>query len=130
MLLASLGRWDEALPYVSALLSQSSNDPYLHAHLLSLEGIIAAHDGNRPRAQEIEAEIEKDAGRHDLGVSKLMRARIAAHLGDRDRAVTLLAQAEAEGVGLTSPNDPFRYDPLLLPLTGYPPFEELVKPRG
>ena len=130
MLLASLGRWDEALPYVSALLSQSSNDPYLHAHLLSLEGIIAAHDGNRPRAQEIEAEIEKDAGRHDLGVSKLMRARIAAHLGDRDRAVSLLTQAEAEGVGLTSPNSPFRYDPLLLPLTGYPPFEEVVKPRG
>ena len=61
-------------------------------------------------------------GRHTLG-----RAAIAAGLGQRQQAITLLQQALTEGqeysVGLHA-------DLWFASLRGYPPFEELLRPKG
>ncbi len=55
------------------------------------------------------------------------RAAIAAQLGDKDEAVDLLREAFAQG-------QPYgiwlHRDATLEPLRGYPPFEDLVRPKG
>lgn len=58
------------------------------------------------------------------------REIIAAHLGERSRAVGLLEQALSEGANLTRPLNILQHDSLLLPLKGYPAFMELLKPVG
>ncbi len=62
-----------------------------------------------------------------FGANTYWRARIAALLGERERAVSLLrdgfAQGRSYGAYLHA-----EYD--LEPLRGYPPFEELLRPKG
>jgi hypothetical protein len=60
----------------------------------------------------------------------LLRARVAAHLGERSRAVALFQQALGDGLNLTTPLNRFRYDPLLVPLLGFPAFEAHLQPVG
>ena len=61
------------------------------------------------------------------GANTLWRARIAAVLGDRGEAVRLLGQAIDDGrpYGLW-----LHRDPDFEALRSFPPFEELVRPRG
>ena len=55
------------------------------------------------------------------------RAAIAAHLGEKDRAVDLLAEAFSQGwsysIGIHAYFD-------LEPIWDYPPFQELIEPKG
>jgi hypothetical protein len=53
----------------------------------------------------------------------LVRARMAAGLGRREEAVTLLRIPKA---GISSPSE-YHFDPLLAPLRGYPPFEAFLE---
>lgn len=129
-LLSSLGRWNDVAPLARDAMSRVRTDKYLRGHLLSITGVVAAHQGNRAEAQRAEAQLAAGAGKYDYGFSKLMRARIAAHLGERSRAVGLLQQALSEGANLTSPLNILQHDSLLLPLNGYPAFMELLKPVG
>ena len=63
----------------------------------------------------------------DFGYRELARARIAAHLGQYDRATSLLQQSAAEGVRLHLLwGIDFMSDPFLAPLRAYPPFVKLV----
>ncbi len=69
--------------------------------------------------------------RWSQGAIPLNRARIAAHLGDSDRAVEMLEAAiqqavlaNAEGVGTVGS------DPFLLPLRQYARFRTLLKPTA
>ena len=130
-LLTSLGRWNEVLPMVQEAMPRvRKENTFLRRHLQSVAGVTAARLGNAVEAARLEAELAAEAGRHDFGGSKVMRARIAAHLGQRSRAVGLLQQALAEGANLTIPSNIFEGDGLLLPLRGYAPFMELLKPVG
>jgi len=129
-LLNSLGRWNDVTPLAQDAMSRVRTDKYLRGHLLSITGVVAAHQGNRAEAQRAEAQLTAEAGKYDYGFSKLMRARIAAHLGERSRAVGLLQQALSEGANLTRPLNILQHDSLLLPLNGYPAFMELLKPVG
>lgn len=129
-LLNSLGRWSEARPLVQNEIPRVQNNVNLRRHLLSIAAVIAANMGDRSAAEKIEAQLISETDRFNHGSIKLMRARIAAHLGERDRAVGLLQQALSEGVNLTIPHNIFQHDPLLLPLNGFPPFMELLKPVG
>jgi DNA-binding SARP family transcriptional activator len=52
----------------------------------------------------------------------LLQARIAASLGEKDRAVNLIAQMSIRGS--------LHQETTFQPLLGYPPFEELQRPRG
>jgi hypothetical protein len=61
-------------------------------------------------------------GRHTLG-----RAAIAAGLGQRQQAITLLQQALTEGQEYSVR---LHADLWFASLRGYPPFEELLRPKG
>jgi len=61
------------------------------------------------------------------GDALLRRSCIAAALGERDLAVTLLRRAFAKGVSYSSA---LHRQPDLRLLQGYAPFEELLRPKG
>jgi tetratricopeptide (TPR) repeat protein len=121
--LYALGRVTEAILTVDSLLAGPSAAP---ADALGLRGVLAARQGDRPRAQEINTRLAALPRTYSFGVPTVWRARIAAALGDRDAAVTLLRTAFAEGreydLWLHRDQD-------LASLGGYPPFEELTRAK-
>jgi hypothetical protein len=62
-----------------------------------------------------------------FGSHTYWRACIAAHLGDKQKAVKLLKEAfnQGQNYGVYLHNDME-----LEPLRDYPPFQELIKPKG
>jgi tRNA A-37 threonylcarbamoyl transferase component Bud32/TolB-like protein len=103
----------------------------MRAEIASRRAIALVHLGRRAEALAIDTVLSLTVGkRWDFGRSALARGRIAAHLGDRDRAVRLLAEAVSGGaVNLLE-----RYvapsadmDPLLLPLRTNPGFIVLAR---
>jgi serine/threonine protein kinase len=90
-----------------------------------LRGVIAAHLGERAEAGRIAAQLAAMPPEL-LGGNTLWRARIAAQLGDRDQAVSLVRAAMAEGSRLLATDDS---DMDLTVLRDYPPFLELTRAR-
>jgi adenylate cyclase len=93
------------------------------AHL-ALLGATAGHEHEARLEMERLAAIRRP---YALGYHKLWAAFIAAGLDEPALAVGLLREAVAEGtrVGLWIHNSPY-----LDRLRGYPPFEELLRPKG
>ncbi len=96
-------------------------------------GILATKTGERGEAQRHLRWLENSELPHAPGLTVTWRAAIAAHLGEKEEAVALLRGAfEIPGPGWGYPriwsihNGRFYLDPL----RGYPPFEELVRPKG
>jgi hypothetical protein len=115
-------RWEEATPIYQALAGESPDDIDRAGAL----GILAAHRGERAEAPRVSERLRRLERPYLLGENTLMRARIAAWLGEKDQAVDLLRTAFAEGVF----HDIFPHrDMDLEPLRGYPPFEELIQAR-
>ena len=83
--------------------------------------MLLGHRGDRETAETIERQLVAD-GLH------MYAAAVIAHLGDRDRAVELLRRS------LTESTSTFRqivqWDLDLEPLWDYPPFQELIRPKG
>ena len=73
--------------------------------------------------------VLESRGRGLSGANTLERAFIAADLGQRDRAVSLLQEVFAQGYGFS-----IRWRLHWLTdtrsLRGYPPFEQLLQPQG
>ena len=92
-------------------------------------GLIAARTGNRIEAERISTRLDSMKAMYLNGRNTLQRARIAARLGDRAQAVTLLSEALSEGVPFDAYELHIDLD-LAEPLRNYPGFEELLKPRG
>ena len=90
-------------------------------------GLLAAYAGDREAAMKADARLAAQPTQYRKGALQLLRARIAAALGDRARAVALLRQAQHEGltVHLNAHNVPE-----LRLLKGDAEFDELVKSRG
>ena len=90
-------------------------------------GCIAARTNDAARARSISAELERVRGRYFGAVASYGRARIAALLGDRQRAVDLLRDAITQGLpyGVDLHNDPDFEQ-----LWDYQPYVELVRPSG
>lgn len=87
-LLYERGRLDEARAALTELALADTSDVDARGHL----GLIAARRGDRPGAAAVDAWLA--AARPPYTFSQdLYRARMAALLGDRDRALTLLATA-------------------------------------
>jgi tetratricopeptide (TPR) repeat protein len=117
------GRWDEAREPLEELRERGWN-PIATAGAL---GVIAARTGNHEEARRIFEELPDlgqpgSAARHSY-----WRACIAAYLGEKERAVELLKEAYARGrghgVGVHTDVD-------LEPFWDYPPFQELIEPKG
>jgi hypothetical protein len=93
---------------------------------LGLQGVIAAHLGERAKANGLAGRLAGMAAPERFGDTTLWQARIAARLGDRAQAVSLLRTAMAEGARLLASDDS---DPDLESLRDYPPFLELTRAR-
>ena len=91
-------------------------------------GVLAARRGDRVEAQRIDRALAALSGPYLFGVATYHRAEIAAVLGDRERAVELLRDAIAQGA--VDPWDHLHSEPAFASLHGYPPFDELLRPKG
>ena len=115
------GRLDEARQVFLELRSENPAHPVPVRYL----GAIAARTGDLEAARAYSRELDELSGLHLLGQHTLGRAAIAARLGERDQAVTLLRRAVSEGVRFGAP---LHSDPDLVVLEDYPPFQELMRP--
>jgi serine/threonine protein kinase/tetratricopeptide (TPR) repeat protein len=116
-------RWPEA----EALYRQLADEQPENINLQGRLGTLAARRGERGEAERISRWLQEARQPYLLGVNTLWRARIAALLGDREAAVGLLREAFAQGQRY----GPFYHnDPDLEPLRDYPPFRELLRPKG
>jgi tetratricopeptide (TPR) repeat protein len=114
-------RWDEARPLLAVLLRENPEDEDLAGAL----GVVAARSGNRDEVLRLDDELARPGKTGRPGRASYQRAAIAAHLGDKERAVRLLREATAEGLQVEGIHGDFE----MLPLVGYPPFEVLMRPK-
>jgi tetratricopeptide (TPR) repeat protein len=92
----------------------------------AVRGWIAARRGDHEKAMQISDSVLEGDDYHRSWVT-YRRASIAAHLGDKERAVDLLTQAFSNGYVYSQlPHA----DPGFEPLWDYPPFQDLIRPNG
>jgi tetratricopeptide (TPR) repeat protein len=116
-------RWDEARVLVDSIRLESPDDEVMHG----LQGAIAARLGNTEETMRIDAELAAIDRPYSYGRPELWRAKIAAILGDREQAVSLLREAYEKGQGYGTR---YLHDMDLESLRDYPPFEEWIRPKG
>ncbi len=123
--LAHAERWAESKAIADALLAESPNDK---GYQLAQVGWLAARLGDTGRARQVEASLrDRKEDCTNRGEGAYLQAGIAAQLGEKERAVALLRDAFAQGYPF---NIEIHRDIDIEPLRGYPPFEELMKPKG
>ncbi|PWB70343.1 MAG: hypothetical protein C3F15_13930 [Holophagae bacterium] len=116
-------RWSEAKAIADALLTENPDDIDVRRVVATL----AARLGDAAQARGIEAELAALTRPYLYGVHTYSRACIAAQLGEKDRALTLLRDAFGQGFQFSVD---IHLDFDFEPLWGYPPFEELMRPKG
>jgi tetratricopeptide (TPR) repeat protein/predicted Ser/Thr protein kinase len=115
--------WADAREIVEQLAAARPDDIDLIGYL----GTTAAHLGDREEARAIMERLRRLNRPYLFGNNLYWSADIAALLGERELAVQLLQQAFAQGLADFML---LHQDPDLEPLHGYPPFEELRRPKG
>jgi len=116
-------RWQES----RALFKELSKEEPDNINYKGYLGTLAVRMGDKEKAIQISEEL-KDIDRPYLfGSHTYWRACIAAHLGDKQKAVKLFKEAfnQGQNYGVYLHNDME-----LEPLRDYPPFQELIKPKG
>jgi tetratricopeptide (TPR) repeat protein len=119
------GEWDEALEIVEALVTEYPGE----RDYVVLLGATAARLGDRERALRMsERLIDLDIDTFwEYGNIPVMRARIAAALGDHSDAISLLQEAFRRG--WVSPSRWHQFVEFE-PLRDHPEFKELIRPKG
>jgi hypothetical protein len=125
-------RWREAREAAGSLLRIAPRD--LAAN--GMAGVTAAAVGDTVAARRMAALLARWPDPYVFGRHTLWRARIAAMLGERDRAVALVATAMAQGhprffdPGGGPYDEPeYHIDPLLRALRDHPSFQRFLAPR-
>jgi serine/threonine protein kinase/tetratricopeptide (TPR) repeat protein len=115
--------WEEAQSIFEALLSEKPD----HIDYKGYLGSIAARLGDREKAIRISDELKALNKPYLFGNHAYWRACIASLLGEKEQAVALLRESFAQGreYGVY-----LHRDVDLEPLRDYPPFQELIKPKG
>jgi predicted Zn-dependent protease len=134
---ASLGRglyhaerWDDARAVFATLAAHHPDNPDYQARL----GAIAARKGDRAEAERIAGDLRRLTLPYTYGMPIYASARITVLLGNKAQAVELLREAIARGAG-SAEIEPygfafsFRHCMDLEPLSGYAPFEKLIRPK-
>jgi len=119
--LLALDRGAEALEVYRALVAEDPN-PLFQGGV----GATLARLGRADEARKVEAELAALGRPYLYGIHTYARAEIAAQLGEKDRAVALLRQAFGQGY---SYDVDLHQDLFVEPLHGYPPYEDLMKPK-
>jgi len=121
--LRAADRWRDARPYLVELKERGWDPTYVEGAL----GVIAARIGDHEEAWRIFNEFPDRGHRMVPYRRSYWRACIAANLGDKDRAMELLNESFVAGFGY---NLVMHYDVDLQPLWDYPPYQELIAPKG
>ena len=90
-------------------------------------GVLAARLGNRDEALRVFQWLGDQDRKYMYGRNIAWQAKIAAILGEYDRAVTLFQDAFNHGYAYRVD---YHYDPDLEELRKYPSFQEFLKPKG
>jgi TolB-like protein len=122
------GRWGEARALYDQLAREAPADTEKAVVWVGDLGVVAALCGDRATALRISDELGRLRRPYLFGVNTYERARIAAQLGERDRAVDLLRMAMAQGFILSSESNGLHMEPSFEALRGYPPFDEVMRP--
>jgi len=93
---------------------------------LGFVGILAAKRGDKKEAKRISRLLEEMDNKYLFGGHTYIRAQIAAQLGEKKRAIDLLRESLRQG----SHYYQIHGDVYFEPLWDYPPFQELIKPKG
>jgi tetratricopeptide (TPR) repeat protein len=118
-----MGKWQEAARIFSELARESAQDINYQGYL----GALAVRQGDRAGAERIAESLRALDGRYRFGQHTYCRARIASLLGEKDEAVALLRDAFAQGYRFSIS---VHRDPDFEPLRDYPPYQELLRPKG
>ncbi len=116
-------QWEEARKIFETLAADHPDNIDYQGYL----GALAARRGDRSQAMKISEELSNIDRRYLFGNHTYWRACIAALLGEKERAVALLEESFSQGR---------RYDVDLHrnidlePLWDYPPFMEILRPKG
>ena len=116
-------RWEQAGAVVHELAAEFPDNLGYQGRL----GVLAARNGDQEKAAMISKWLEQLDRPYLRGVNTLWRARIAAVLDERERAVNLLQDAISQGQAYFRLHLDFD---LVEPLRDYPPFQELLRPKG
>jgi tetratricopeptide (TPR) repeat protein len=133
------GRWNEARQQFEALAAERRGDASRVGDLGTLGispigdldyrgylGALAARRGDRAAALTVDAALAAWPAPHLLGRHTYWRARIAALLGERERAMGLLREALRQGRTYLV----VHVEADFVALHGLPAFQELVRPKG
>jgi tetratricopeptide (TPR) repeat protein len=115
--------WSDADTLFAALVAEAPDNLDYRGY----RAVALAHLGRREEALGTDRWLAQLDRPFLLGDNTRWRAAIAAALGDRDGAVLLLQQAIDEGVTYGTW---YHRDPEWETLRDFPPFQELVRPRG
>jgi serine/threonine protein kinase/tetratricopeptide (TPR) repeat protein len=116
--------WEEAAALLVQLLLELPESETIRGTLAA----IAARRGDREEALRVLGERPEGDAPWVAGGNALWQARIAALLGEQQRAVDLLKTAIAEGALVVPAQAHYHMD--FEPLRDYPPFQEFVRPKG
>jgi serine/threonine protein kinase/tetratricopeptide (TPR) repeat protein len=116
-------RWEEAKSVFEELAKEAPDNTWCQRYI----GCIAARQGDREKALKVSEWLRNLKQPHLGGHYTYYRACIAAILGDKDQAVTLLKENFLQGFGYSTD---FHKDFDFESLWDYPPFIELLKPKG
>jgi len=118
-----VGRWDDLENLIVQLIEKEPSEHQLAGWL----GVVAAIRGDNAEAMRISDELPVGDSLRDGAWGTYWQASIAAHLGEKDRAVKLLAEAFSKGYPY---GFAFHNSMEFEPLWDYPPFQELIEPKG
>jgi serine/threonine protein kinase/tetratricopeptide (TPR) repeat protein len=120
-------RWDKAKSVYEELAKRSPKDSANGHNYECYLGLIAARQGNRARAMEVSEWLRNLKTPYQRGGPTYERACIAAILGEKEQAVSLLKESFLQG---SSFKIDLHKDFDLESLWDYPPFIEWLKPKG
>jgi len=115
-------RWKEAQDIFEVLHKEFPDN----IRYLGCLGSIAARRGDKEEALRISSLLENIDRPYIFGTHTYCRAFIASLLGEKENAVRLLREALAQGIRYWSLHPAMDLEPL----QDYPPFKELIKPKG
>jgi len=120
-------RWEEA----DALFRELSTEYPTSVTYKGFLGVIAARRGDLEAASEIDGQLAAVDRPYMIGFHTYWRSRIAAVLEDRESAVRLLRDAAAAGWPYFRGSQYWIHSVMdFESLSHYPPYQELVRPKG
>jgi tetratricopeptide (TPR) repeat protein len=123
----ALDKWDEAESLIRILHNELPVDTVDGVDNYAYLGLIAARKGDREKALKISQELKDNKNPFLFGHPTYWRARIAALLGDKEGAVQLLQEAIKQGLDYQYL---YSYPQDFEALQEFPPFQQLMKPKG